>query len=154
ALRGGQVADDVDQNLVGSLEAERGRVAYVELDDPPAFLLEAFGLFENRTADVVKDVFELAGLTQLHHVRNDRTNRLDRAMEFTEVVRRRRMVRAYDPSRPVPRAVIDDLLELATHAPSAGFSQGWQFLVLDTPAGCDAFWKASVDPGELPDSWL
>ena len=75
-------------------------------------------------------------------------------MEFTEVVRRRRMVRAYDPSRPVPRAVIDDLLELATHAPSAGFSQGWQFLVLDTPAGCDAFWKATVDPGELPDSWL
>ncbi|HEY7049364.1 MAG TPA: nitroreductase family protein [Jatrophihabitantaceae bacterium] len=75
-------------------------------------------------------------------------------MEFTEVVRRRRMVRAYDPSRPVPRAVIDELLELATHAPSAGFSQGWQFLVLDTPAGCDAFWKATADPGELPDSWL
>jgi nitroreductase len=75
-------------------------------------------------------------------------------MEFTEVVRRRRMVRAYDPSRPVPRAVIDDLLELATHAPSAGFSQGWQFLVLDTPAGCDTFWKATVDSGELPDSWL
>ena len=75
-------------------------------------------------------------------------------MEFSEVVRRRRMVRAYDSSRPVPRAVIDELLELATHAPSAGFSQGWQFLVLDSPEGRDAFWTATVDPGELPDSWL
>ena len=31
-------------------------------------------------------------------------------MEFQEVVRRRRMVRNYDPSRPVPTAVVDRLL--------------------------------------------
>ena len=43
------------------------------------------------------------------------------------------MVRTYDPDRPVARAVIDDLLELAIRAPSAGFTQGWRFLVLDDP---------------------
>jgi nitroreductase len=75
-------------------------------------------------------------------------------MEFTDVVRRRRMVRAYDPSRPVPRALIDELLGLAVHAPSAGFSQGWQFLVLDTAADRAAYWSATTAPGELPDSWL
>jgi len=75
-------------------------------------------------------------------------------MEFTEVVRRRRMVRAYDPSRPVPRSVIDELLELAVRAPSAGFSQGWRFLVLESDADREAFWAATTTPGELPDSWL
>src|SRR5882757_1895180 len=75
-------------------------------------------------------------------------------MEFTEVVRRRRMVRAYDPSRPVPRSVIDELLELAVHAPSAGFSQGWRFLVLESDADREAYWAATTTPGELPDSWL
>lgn len=74
-------------------------------------------------------------------------------MEFTDVVRRRRMVRAYNPSRPVSRDVVDDLLELATHAPSAGFSQGWRFLVLQSPAERDAFWDAT-DTGGVPDPWL
>ena len=74
-------------------------------------------------------------------------------MEFTEVVRRRRMVRAYDPSRPVRHEVVDELLELATHAPSAGFSQGWRFLVLQEEPERDAFWTAT-DPGGVPDPWL
>ncbi len=75
-------------------------------------------------------------------------------MEFAEVVRKRRMVRAYDPSRAVPRAAIDSLLGLALHAPSAGFSQGWRFLVLDSPAARDAFWEATTSPDATPDSWL
>jgi nitroreductase len=76
-------------------------------------------------------------------------------MEYTEVVRKRRMVRAYDPDRPVPRTVLDELLELAIRAPSAGFSQGWHFLVLDTPADRAAFWDASAeDPAAEPDPWL
>ena len=74
-------------------------------------------------------------------------------MEFADVVRRRRMVRAYNPSRPVPHDVVDELLELATHAPSAGFSQGWRFLVLRGEAQRDAFWT-STDPGGVPDPWL
>jgi nitroreductase len=76
-------------------------------------------------------------------------------MEFSEVVRKRRMVRNYDPSRPVPRPVLTELLELAIRAPSAGFSQGWHFLVLDTAEDRAAFWNATVfDPGAEPDPWL
>jgi nitroreductase len=51
-------------------------------------------------------------------------------MEFQEVVRRRRMVRNFS-DRPVPRAVLDRMLSNAIHAPSAGFTQGWAFLVLE-----------------------
>ena len=62
------------------------------------------------------------------------------------MVRRRRMIRTYD-DRPVDRAVVDRALAHATHAPSAGFSQGWGFLVLDEPADLDRFWAATVEPG-------
>lgn len=75
-------------------------------------------------------------------------------MEFAEVVRRRRMVRSYDPERPVPAAVVDRLLEHAVHAPSAGFSQGWGFLVLDQAADRERFWTAvTPDEGGLG-GWL
>ncbi|HTF10444.1 MAG TPA: nitroreductase family protein [Asanoa sp.] len=75
-------------------------------------------------------------------------------MEFGEVVRKRRMVRNYDPARPVPAEVVDRLLAHATHAPSAGFAQGWGFLVLDEPADRDAFWAATTPPGWAPSGWL
>ncbi|GIF52719.1 nitroreductase [Asanoa ferruginea] len=75
-------------------------------------------------------------------------------MEFGEVVRKRRMVRNYDPDRPVPAEVVDRLLGHATHAPSAGFSQGWGFLVLDELADRDAFWAATTPPGWAPSGWL
>jgi nitroreductase len=74
-------------------------------------------------------------------------------VEFQEVVRRRRMVRNYDPTRPVPDAVVDRLLANALRAPSAGFSQGWAFLVLSSPAERDRFWAATADLSEL-DPWL
>ncbi len=76
-------------------------------------------------------------------------------MEFSDVVRRRRMVRAY-ADRPVDPAVIERALTNATRAPSAGFSQGWAFLVLDTPDDVAAFWTATTDEAsqEEPDSWL
>ena len=75
-------------------------------------------------------------------------------MEFQDVVRRRRMVRAYDPDRPVPGEVRERLLENALHAPSAGFSQGWAFLVLESAAERDRFWSATTDPGETDDPWM
>lgn len=76
-------------------------------------------------------------------------------MEFTEVVRKRRMVRAYDPDRPVARSVLNELLELAIRAPSAGFSQGWHFLVLDTAEDRAEFWNATAEePAGEPDRWL
>lgn len=75
-------------------------------------------------------------------------------MEFREVVRRRRMVRRYDPSRPVDPAVVDRMLEHAVRAPSAGFSQGWAFLVLDTAADIARFWQATTPDSDAATSWL
>jgi nitroreductase len=40
------------------------------------------------------------------------------------------MVRSFE-DRPVPREIIDRMLANAVRAPSAGFSQGWAFLVLE-----------------------
>ena len=74
-------------------------------------------------------------------------------VEFADVVRRRRMVRDYDPGRPVPPDVRERLLEHATRAPSAGFSQGWAFLVLETAEERDRFWAATTGGG-TPDGWL
>jgi nitroreductase len=74
-------------------------------------------------------------------------------MELRDAIRRRRMVRTYDPERAVPRALIDGLLELAIRAPSAGFSQGWQFLVLDAPESVGEFWRVTAED-RPPDSWL
>jgi nitroreductase len=76
-------------------------------------------------------------------------------MEFQDVVRRRRMVRRYAPD-PVDPAVVQRALENATRAPSAGFSQGWAFLVLDTPEDVARFWEATTDEEDRsdPDQWL
>ncbi|MDP3894397.1 nitroreductase family protein [Nocardioides sp.] len=77
-------------------------------------------------------------------------------MEFRDVVRRRRMVRSYAPV-PVDPAVVDRLLEHAVRAPSAGFSQGWAFLRLDTPRDVDRFWSATTPPeaaSGTPSAWL
>jgi len=73
-------------------------------------------------------------------------------MEFQDVVRRRKMVRRYTAD-PVDARVVDRALSNATRAPSAGFSQGWAFLVLDTPADVRRYWAATTDP-EHPDTWL
>jgi nitroreductase len=75
------------------------------------------------------------------------------AVEFADVVRRRRMVRDYDPDRPVPPEVRERLLEHAIRAPSAGFSQGWAFLVLEDAADRELFWSVTTSPG-APDAWL
>ncbi len=65
-------------------------------------------------------------------------------MEFQEVVRKRRMVRNFD-DRAVPHEVIDRILENALHAPSAGFTQGWAFLLFEGPEETKRFWDATFD---------
>jgi nitroreductase len=74
-------------------------------------------------------------------------------VEFDEVVRRRRMVRTYDPDRPVPPEIVDKLVRHALRAPSAGFSQGWGFLVLQEPEDRERYWSATSSGGP-DDSWL
>lgn len=50
-------------------------------------------------------------------------------MEFQKAVRKRRMVRHFTID-PVPAETVDKILELAQHAPSAGFSQGSAYVVV------------------------
>jgi nitroreductase len=54
----------------------------------------------------------------------------------------------------VDPAVVERAVANATRAPSAGFSQGWGFLVLDQPDDVRRFWTATTDPGAEPDRWL
>jgi nitroreductase len=50
-------------------------------------------------------------------------------LDFEKVVIKRRMVRNFQ-SKEVPREAIDKILASALHAPSAGFSQGWTYIVV------------------------
>jgi nitroreductase len=75
-------------------------------------------------------------------------------MELQEAVRRRRMVRSYDPDRPVPRETVETMLDLAIRAPSAGHTQGWRFLVLDDITARRRFWSATTDEQDAADPWL
>jgi FMN reductase [NAD(P)H] len=54
-------------------------------------------------------------------------------MEFQDLLRRRRMVRHYEPE-PIPRETLERLVSTVRRAPSAGFSQGQRLLVVDDPA--------------------
>jgi nitroreductase len=60
-------------------------------------------------------------------------------MDFQDVVRRRRMVRAFE-ERPLPSDIVARVLANALRAPSAGFSQGWAFLALEGKAETSTFW--------------
>ena len=50
-------------------------------------------------------------------------------MDFADVVRTRSSVRDYDPARPVPRPVLERILEAGRLAPSAANRQPWRFVV-------------------------
>ncbi len=62
-------------------------------------------------------------------------------MEFQEVLRLRRMVRSFE-SRPLPPEVVERIVRNAQRAPSAGFSQGWAFLVLEGTEQTRMYWDA------------
>jgi nitroreductase len=66
-------------------------------------------------------------------------------VEFTDVVRSRRMVRAFQPT-PVPPALVDEVLDAGRRAPSAGNSQGWAFVVLEGPEQTRRFWDVTLPP--------
>jgi nitroreductase len=66
-------------------------------------------------------------------------------MEFQDVVRKRRMHRKFT-DEPVSGEAVDRITRNAVRAPSAGFSQGWAFVVLETAEDRDRFWAAST-PG-------
>lgn len=53
-------------------------------------------------------------------------------MEFDQIVRKRRMVRNFQP-KPIDHNRINRILEVAQRSPSAGFSQGWAYVVITKP---------------------
>src|SRR4051812_46087479 len=64
-------------------------------------------------------------------------------MDLSDVVRSRRMVRAYTAD-PVDRAVIDSLCDLARRGPSAGHSQGLDLLVLEGAEAVARYWDVTL----------
>jgi nitroreductase len=50
-------------------------------------------------------------------------------MDVIEAVKRRKSIRGYKPD-PVPKEVLEQILEVASHAPSAMNTQPWEFTVL------------------------
>lgn len=60
-------------------------------------------------------------------------------MEYQEILRRRRMVRRFD-DRPVADDQVDRIVHAALRAPTAGFTQGVELLVLHAPEERERFW--------------
>ena len=50
--------------------------------------------------------------------------------EFADVVRRRRMTRSFKPD-PLPEGMLEQFVDLANRAPSAGKTQGWHVVALE-----------------------
>jgi nitroreductase len=68
-------------------------------------------------------------------------------MEFSEVIRKRRMVRDFD-SRPIAPEMIERILAAAQRGPSSGFTQGFELLVFAGPSETARFWDA-IQPETL-----
>ncbi len=56
------------------------------------------------------------------------------------------MVRNFDPAIPVDASTRDRILANALRAPSAGFSQGFEFLVVESPEDRTLFWSVTWPP--------
>lgn len=63
-------------------------------------------------------------------------------MELSKAMRRRRMVRAFRPE-PLPAEVVDRVLDAALRAPSAGFSQGLDLVVLEGSEQTGRYWEVT-----------
>ena len=72
-------------------------------------------------------------------------------MEFAEVLRQRRMVRHY-LDQPVDPEVVDRVIAAGLRAPSAGYSQGYALLVLESAEDRAKFWAVTDTPQETA-SW-
>lgn len=55
-------------------------------------------------------------------------------MEYTDLIRTRESVRNYDPNRPVPKEILEKILDAGRLAPSACNYQPWKFLVISSSA--------------------
>ncbi len=69
--------------------------------------------------------------------------------DFLEVLKKRRMTRSFD-GRPIPLGLLDDLVELANRAPSAGKTQGWHVIALEGEQ-TSRYWDATLPAERRPD---
>lgn len=67
-----------------------------------------------------------------------------RVVEFREILARRRMHRAFEPT-PVPREVVERIVGVIRRAPSGGFSQGGSIVVVTDEATRGAIADAFAD---------
>ena len=51
-------------------------------------------------------------------------------MEFEQVIRKRRMIREFDPAKQIPEKIIKKLLRNAHRSPSAGHTQVQEFVTV------------------------
>lgn len=54
-------------------------------------------------------------------------------MEYTELINTRESIRNYDPDRPVPKEILEKILNAGRIAPSAHNNQPWKFIVISSP---------------------
>ncbi|MHB8464850.1 MAG: nitroreductase family protein [Acidimicrobiales bacterium] len=72
-------------------------------------------------------------------------------MEFGDVVRGRRMVRSYT-AEPVPRTIVDRVIDAGLRAPSAGFTQGVQIVALEGEPETSRFWATIATSPKSPEA--
>ncbi len=64
-------------------------------------------------------------------------------MEYYELLARRRMYRHFSRD-PIPEIALQRILDSATRGPSAGFTQGFDFLVLNESDALERFWDLAL----------
>jgi nitroreductase len=69
-------------------------------------------------------------------------------VELDAAISRRRMCRRFLDA-PVSPEIVDRLIDRARRAPSAGHTQGWDWLVLEGREQTGRFWALDADPGWL-----
>lgn len=87
-------------------------------------------------------------------------------MEFQELIRKRHSVRSYDSSKPVPKEVLEKILDAGRLAPSAANKQPWRFAVITSPEVLQKIHRAYERPwfhnapcvlvliGVKPEAWV
>lgn len=66
-------------------------------------------------------------------------------MNLSELLAARHMTRNFDP-RPLENGLLEELCLLARRAPSAGFAQGTELIILESPETLASFWDLALPP--------
>ncbi len=53
-------------------------------------------------------------------------------MEYSDLIKSRESIRNYDPEKPVPKEILEKILDAGRYAPSACNIQPWKFLVISS----------------------